>query len=229
MQVSLPVSEAADRLSQLVDLAVVSGRALADLPARLDFRPRWLIGNHGAEIDTGLPPAVPPVEVPHWPPNGDEQLEACCAAWAAALRQEMQAGWPPGVVLEDKKLSLTIHYRQARHLPGIERVLLAAVGRLRPIPRIVPGQFAFNLLGDGAPDKWAAIDRLVSFGRYDGALFIGDEETDERVFRQAPEHWVTIRVGEEAQSAARFALASQFRMTGLLIELLQIWQERVTP
>ena len=37
------------RLTELADVAIISGRALADLEHRLAFRPRVLVGNHGAE------------------------------------------------------------------------------------------------------------------------------------------------------------------------------------
>src|SRR5256885_15297836 len=46
-------------LSRALPVAVVTGRSVADVRARLGFQPRWVIGNHGAEDpDVGPPSAA---------------------------------------------------------------------------------------------------------------------------------------------------------------------------
>ena len=40
-------------------------------------------------------------------------------------------------------------------------------------------------------------------------LFVGDDDTDELVFAQAPGHWVTVRVERERGSQARYFVHHQ--------------------
>lgn len=143
-----------------------------------------------------------------------------CAVWAKALDSSIGSPWPAGIVLENKGLSLTVHYRQAPDRQSAREQVLAAIGPLHPAPRILPGLHACNLLPLDAPDKWHALDRLVRAGGYETALYAGDEETDERVFQQAPDDWVTVRVGQDEGSAARFVLPDQLGITNLLLAIL---------
>ena len=53
-------------------------------------------------------------------------------------------------------------------------------------------------------------------------LFIGDDETDELVFAQAPAHWTTVRVEPDGTSRARFYIDRQSDVSVLLDQLLKL-------
>ena len=92
----------------------------------------------------------------------------------------------------------------------------ALVQTLSPKPRVIGGKCVVNLLPANAADKF---DALLALQRHEGAgnaLFIGDDETDENVFRRALPDWLTIRVGHETPSAAAYCLNSQNEMAPLI-------------
>jgi trehalose 6-phosphate phosphatase len=87
---------------------------------------------------------------------------------------------------------------------------------------VIAGKCVFNLLPDRAPDKGHALQALVEYERCAAAFFIGDDVTDEAAFVDAPPSWVTVRVGESDDSAARFFIADQDSIDRCLETLLAV-------
>ncbi len=193
-------------LTRRLPVAVVTGRGVDDVRTRLPGAPRWVIGNHGAE---GLPGADPARQ---------RAQAATCAAWLAQLAAT-NALSGAGILLEDKRYTLSLHYRLAPDRDAARARLAAALAGLQPRPEIVPGKCVFNLLPAGSHDKFRALCELA-----DGAavFFAGDDDNDEIVFRQAPPGWVTVKVGSAGPSAARFRLAHQEEMADCLDLLLTL-------
>ena len=186
-RMSMAVVRRLSSLTTALPVAVVSGRAVEDLRRRIGFRPRWLIGNHGAEQAT-----VPP----------DESLVRALDPLRQRLAAKAALLDGAGVMVEDKRLSLALHYRCARDP-------LAAAALLEPLlhdpsaaTRVFGGKRVFNVVAAGAPDKGDAMLRLAAEGRRSMAIYIGDDENDEPVFRRAPSHWLTVRVGRDAPASA---------------------------
>lgn len=191
-------------LSQRFPVAVVTGRSIADARPRLGFAPRYLLGNHGAE---GLA----------WRPQspGLDRLRADLAPQAAALQAL-------GVQLEDKGLSLALHYRLARD----RQAALALIAELlRELPEDLAsfgGKCVVNVVLRAAPDKGVAAQALLQHSGCETLLFVGDDVNDEVVFRIAQPHWLTVRIGpERAASGAMFFLAAHSEMASLLEKMLQ--------
>ncbi|MBI3325169.1 MAG: trehalose-phosphatase [Nitrospinae bacterium] len=83
-------------------VAIVSGRALADLRGCVDVEALWLAGNHGMEIEGPGTTYCHP-----WARRLRPQVESL----ARALQRELKA--IPGAWVEDKGLTLTVHTRRA--------------------------------------------------------------------------------------------------------------------
>ena len=185
--------------------AVVSGRARADLRHRLAGIPvRWLIGNHGAE---GL-----------LEPREARRMRGVVRAW----RDDLQARLDPaaGVRIEDKKLSLSVHYRGVPRPAAARRTILAAVSGL-PGVRVVEGKRVVNVVLASAPDKGSALTHLVGVARPERVLFVGDDDTDEDAFgRGLGVPVTTVRVGFRGRSRANFFLIGQDAMDRMLEILL---------
>ena len=176
------------QLTQRLPVAVISGRGAADVRARLPGAPCWVLGNHGAE---GMPA------------DDGRRLaaqEAVCAAWHAQLGG---LATEAGILLEDKRYTLSLHYRQAPDRDAARARLAALAQALRPAPLVEHGKCVLNLLPAGSIDKFAALQALARLHAPDApAFFIGDDENDEKVFRRAPPDWVTVKAGG-GPSAAR--------------------------
>ena len=191
------------RLASRVTTAVISGRSVPDLRARLKFHPDYLIGNHGLEGLTGNAAAL-------------RRAQRLCATW----RQQLESAWgkmpPAGIDVEDKHYSLAIHYRLAPE-PGRARTMVArALALLRPAPQLIPGKMVVNVLPSGAPDKGAALLQLLRRTRAQHALFIGDDDTDEAVFALDDPRIITVRVGRKRSSRAHYYLQGQMEIDAVL-------------
>lgn len=184
--------------------AVLSGRSLADLRPRLAGVPvRWLVGNHGAE--TGAPVGAARDEVARWlPPLG---------AAAAAL---------PGAEVEDKGLSVSVHYRLAAD-PRLARSAILRAARSLPGARVAEGRAVVNVVSSSAPDKGDALAALVRASGARAVLFVGDDETDEDAFGRDPGvPALTARVGRRGRSRARYRLGGRSAVDRLLAELVRL-------
>jgi trehalose 6-phosphate synthase/phosphatase len=129
----------------------------------------------------------------------------------------------PGALIEEKNLSLVWHYRSAD--PEISRVrapelkaelneLVARDGTLQ----VLEGHKVIEIKKSGY-DKGSVVRTLLGRDAYDFLLALGDDRTDEDLFRALPAEAVTIKVGL-APSRAKYNLADQEGVIQLLGRLL---------
>ena len=208
-RVTSAIARALVRLAARAPVAVVTGRAVADVWPRLGFEPAFVVGNHGAED-------------PMFPPT------PAAAAAFDALRQRLTAEAPAlaaaGVAIEDKTFSFALHYRLARDAAQAQQAIDALVAGLDPRFRTFGGKAVLNIVAADAPDKADAMFELVARAHCEAALFVGDDVNDEAVFERAPPSWVTVRVGldERAETHARFFLDGQASLAPMLQRLLTL-------
>jgi trehalose 6-phosphate phosphatase len=187
-------------LAEIYPCVVISGRANSDTRARLDgIGVCGVIGNHGAEARALNGFAL---EVRRW----RRLLEARLSAHR-------------GVTIEDKAYSIAIHYRRSRQKREAREAALEAAASLGAV-RIIGGKQVVNLVPVGAPDKGDALERERERLRCDTAIYVGDDDTDEDVFRlDQPGRLLTIRVGAKQTSRAAYCIRDQ-RQIDVLIRML---------
>jgi len=172
-------------------VAVVSGRAFRDLARLVPGRGIIRVGNHGFELGRAIP--VP------------RRVLSQVAEWEAEVTRRLEG--VPGWHVEHKRSTLSIHYGMGKDWRRVERAV-RAVGRFLPGARLLPGKKVLNVIPASFPTKGDAVRRLLSRLRLDVALFLGDDLTDEDVFRVGEPMVVGVRVGVGA-SLARWRLRSQ--------------------
>ncbi len=87
-----------------------------------------------------------------------------------------------------------------------------------------------NLLPAGAPDKGVALTRLRARERATVALYVGDDVTDEDVFRLGqPGRLLSVRVGRSRRSAASHYLRDQAEIDDLLARLVALRAKEPHP
>jgi len=210
-RIPLAVQRRLRQLAGRVPVAVVSGRAVADVRTRLGFEPWALVGNHGAE-----------------PAEGGAGSAAGAGEALAGVRRALQAAQgalhAAGVQLEDKGLSIALHYRLARDRAAaldLAHGLLATAG---PGIEVQGGKMVVNVTPRGAPDKADAMRELARRCGAKRVFFAGDDLNDEPVFRSAPREWLTVRVGHDRppHTAARFHLDGPGELPWVLDEMLRL-------
>lgn len=196
-----PVEGAIDALRALTlqpgfDVALISGRALADLRQRCPVPGCWYLGGHGNErqapadtIDAGtLPDESALASAPFGAPMTPELRQL-----AEEAKRQM-AAWP-GAVLEVKPASVAIHYRHVPHL-GEPIEAWAAAQVSADSFRVISGKRIVELIPVQARHKGHAVQELRQQLGCDIALYFGDDTTDEDVFRLHDPAIIGVHVGE---------------------------------
>lgn len=181
-RVPLPVALRLQALSRRLPLAIVSGRSVADIRTRIDFEPRFLVGNHGAENP------VAPLQV-----DAVQALDAVRERWRTQAAELSRSG----VSLEDKRHSLALHYRLAPDRELAHRLITALLHGLPSDIRVFGGKMVVNVAAAIAPDKAHAVMALIRHAQVQAAVFVGDDLNDEPVFACAQPNWLTVRVGRD--------------------------------
>ncbi|MGE3263584.1 MAG: trehalose-phosphatase [Bacteriovoracia bacterium] len=198
-----------DQLAHLYPVAVLSGRGVADLTGRLPAGLHSYIGNHGFE---GLLSAQ----------RKYAGAEKICAAWHFVLTGLFSSHGFDDVFLENKRYSLAVHYRNSRQPLRRRRELLAFCSILSPAPRILPGKFVVNLIPPKLPNKGDALKELLRLVKAPKAIYVGDDDTDEDVFRLRLPNVLSVSVGRRKGSNANFYLRDQSETLRLLREILRL-------
>lgn len=193
------------RLSELYPIAVVSGRAQQDVSRLVEeLGVTIVLGNHGDEWGASSHSAA---------------TEQRVAGWRALLEEALSPF--AGVIVEDKRFSLTVHYRLAERRSQAMSVLGALASQLESA-RILGGKEAVNIVPLDAENKGTAVQRIRRMCHCDAAVYVGDDVTDEDVFSLDEPWLLTIRVGQSTTTGARYFLARQDdvdELMGLFIAL----------
>jgi trehalose 6-phosphate phosphatase len=199
------------RLAARAPLGILTGRSVPDARRLLDFTPAWVLGNHGIE---GLPGFEARAEA----------LVRTCAGWHAALAGSARLR-DAGVALEDKRYSLSLHYRNAPDHAAAQQAIDACLATLEPAPRLIPGKCVVNVLPQDAIDKGHALAALLDLTGAAGAVYAGDDATDEHVFDLPRERVLGIRVGHQPQSNATLYVEHAGEMLPLLEMIEHAWPD----
>jgi trehalose 6-phosphate phosphatase len=168
---------ALERLRALpgVEAAVVSGRGLADVRERADLGPIAYAGNHGMEIEGPGIHRIHPEAAAARP-----QLGRAAARISGALAELT------GTFVEDKELTLSIHFRQAPEREAeVRRIVDGAVSGEEGL-RVTAGKMVLEVRPRVDWHKGRAVEFLLEqLAPPPGApvLYLGDDATDEDAFR----------------------------------------------
>jgi len=197
-------------LSEHARVAIVTGRSVEDICTRLDFLPDYVVGNHGIE------------GVPGWEGRA-ESYRQLCQRWEQDLTAALQdhANFEQGIWVENKTYSLSVHYRMARERTQAEDRLVQLFATRMPDAHVMKGKCVFNLLPPEAPNKGSALVHLLNISGAPSVLYVGDDVTDEDVFRLRRDDVLTVRVERAADSAAEFFLHHRLDMVQLLDVLIE--------
>ena len=114
-----------------------------------------------------------------------------------------------GVDVEDKGLSMALHYRQSPQPDSARDLIGELTAQLPASLQVFAGKMVVNAMAARAPDKADAVRRLQVRCGAAHVFYAGDDINDEPVFEAAAPRWLTLRIGrDERASRARFFLDS---------------------
>jgi trehalose-phosphatase len=199
-----------------MNIAVVSGRELDDIKKKIALGNIIYVGNHGFEISG---------------PDVDFILPAAKKAekWLKVVKEKLreQLTGFKGVIIEDKKFSLSVHYRMAGRMKTAQIVeiissVTAPYLRKHKI-RLTKGKKVREIRPPVNWNKGRAVEKILKLGRKRTGrkripLCIGDDRTDEDIFRLLKNRGYTVKVVKKPDktSSAEYYL----RNTGEVKEFL---------
>lgn len=176
-------------------VALVSGRMISDMQGRIDLPKLAMAGLHGLERRDS---------------DGRLWIHAAPPATKSAIKDALASlmARHPGLLLEDKGLTLALHYRLAPRMAGTVHRLMArfanAPGQALELQR---GKCVVEIKPAGIDKGTAVFEYLAEFpfkGRH--PVFIGDDANDERGLAAVNQvNGISIKVGKGV-SCARFRL-----------------------
>jgi trehalose 6-phosphate phosphatase len=166
-------------LTRTVDLvAAVTGRSAADAAVMVDVPEMLIVGNHGLEWMERGDRGVHPVALETSP-----RLETALAEIAsrAAANDRLR-----GVIVENKQLSGSVHYRLTDDPDYSHDVLLewARELGLSHNLRVTEGRMVIELRPPIDVNKGAALRRIIEERSLMSMVFFGDDVTDMDGFRE---------------------------------------------
>lgn len=193
--------EAVEALSNRFPLAVVSGRSLADIKARVGIESIVYAGNHGLEISS-----------PHFSmtydigPGPRAALEGLRPG-LLALQERFS-----GLIVEDKALTLTVHYRllDPRNFTQFKEAFDRAIGAAihGGHVKLTNSRKAFEIRADVEWDKGKALEWIMDRPLFRGTapLYMGDDDTDTDAYRSMSPEGISVNVGRAVDEAGYFLM-----------------------
>lgn len=198
-----------------VDIVIISGRDRAFLDRHFGHLPIQLVAEHGVWIKKSNS---------KWKMSQNLQKD-----WMESIRPIIEnfVDRTPGSFLEEKEYSLVWHYRKVA--PGLRDI------RSNELSNVLRGLLANSNIAvmqgnkvlevkSGSINKGNAANAFLT-RPYDFIFTIGDDWTDEFMFRQVPEHAVSVKVGT-TETDAKYYVENQSSVNELLKSFVSA-QEKV--
>jgi trehalose-phosphatase len=207
-----------ERLGHAITVAVISGRGVDDVRARVGLDDLYYAGSHGFELSG---------------PNGWRHRHEAGEPFVADLDRaeaELRDGLAgvPGAYIERKRYAVAVHDRRVADadLPRIPPVVQAVAARY-PSLRQTGGKRLHELRPDIDWDKGSAALWLAETLGLSGAgalvVYVGDDLTDEDAFRALSRAGIGLGVvadEEDRPTAGAYALRGPAEVTVLLDRVL---------
>lgn len=198
-------------LARRYPVGVISGRSFTKLRRVMGEVVPHLVGSHGVEF---LRPAPATAAV-----------ERDVRRWERQVRSALDG--VPGIHLEHKGSTFTLHYARAAARARAGRAVHRAAAALRDV-RLVPGKWVLNVLPARFPTKGDAVRKLAGRLGCRRVLFVGDDVTDEDVFALPRRLVFGVHVGD-GPSRAAWRLPARRDVDALLRALLALRPAPTTP
>jgi len=188
------------RLSRSAFICIVSGRSLADIRKMASIKDIAYIGNHGLEIS---------FRGRRWTHPEAKRIKPVIKNVLERIRRKT-GDWP-GLLVEDKGLTGSVHYRRlAAPLPQKLRNIIEQEVRSRGRElKLTEGKKVLEIRPNIDWDKGKGV---LELGRWRNVkrpalrIYIGDDQTDEDAFRALGRDDLTILVGKRRDTLARSRL-----------------------
>jgi len=199
-----------------IKLAIISGRSLIDIESKVGLSNIIYSGNHGLEI------SGPKIKFKMFVPKESRKT---IEEISRQLKKEFSS--INGVIIEDKGFGVALHFRQVykRQIPAVKAIFNKITGPYLSGNKIMikPGKMVFDVRPAISWDKGKAVSMLLKLKkRLWGKktilpVYIGDDITDEDAFSALKSKGITVFVGKNKKTNAKYYLNN----TGEVLKFLR--------
>jgi trehalose-phosphatase len=203
-----------------IALAIISGRSLEDLKQKIGVPGLIYVGNHGLEIENPAGQYRKKLS----PPRENEMRQ---------MKRNLQDSFSniTGILLEDKGPILAIHYRNVlpRHFDSIRSTIEKELQSLEDRWEIASGKMVYEIRPKVDFNKGQAVQGILRSSPLPGVLpiYLGDDRTDEDVFRAIKGLGINVFIGPEGvTSDADYYLNNPSQVHEFLLRLKELMKDR---
>ncbi|MDD5355407.1 MAG: trehalose-phosphatase [Candidatus Omnitrophica bacterium] len=206
-------------------IAVISGRSLRDIKKKVGLKKIIFVGNHGLEIEGR--------KIKH--------VNMLSLRYRSLLRKikrdlEKNLACVKGVILEDKGLSFTVHYRlvESGDIPKVKSIFKEATELLSLKNKIKAktGKMIFEVSPPLEWNKGKAALWLLARHKFSSKekmilpIYIGDDRTDEDAFKVLNRNGITVFVGNPRSSHAEYYLKDTKEVNRFIKKTIDLLAEK---
>ena len=194
---SQEMREVITKLSKKYTTAIVSGRMREDVENLVGIKGLFYAGSHGFDI---VGPNFTLVQ-----PEAKELIPLVDKVTKYFYEQ---LGNVPGLLVEEKKFSVAVHYRLVDEKKHFEQIKKCVTEKVKSLPqlRLMHGKKVFEILPSIDWDKGKAVRWIMKAFNLDWdevvAVYIGDDTTDEDAFRMVATRGVGVLVASKLKSSS---------------------------
>lgn len=202
-------------------LVIISGRSLSNIKKMVGIKNIIYVGNHGLEFGDLHTAFRFPIS---------SRYKIILKQIKNNLINELAT--IKGVLIEDKKLSLCLHYRSVnkKNISIIKAVFnrVVAIYKVQQELRVLVGKEVLEISPTIVWDKGKIVSLILVLlrviFRYDRIipLYIGDDVTDENAFSILKNRGITIFVGKPKQTRAKYYLKNTQEVKELLKKISMV-------
>lgn len=194
-------------------LSVLSGRKLSDIRKRIGIPGIYYGGNHGIDI------AGPGMRYTHPKASSTRPIILKIKHLLKKEIEDIKGAW-----LEDKKFTLTLHFRavKKKDISNVKKAFYKIAKRFleEKSLTVIKGKKVLELKPDSSWDKGkAALLIMKAIKEKCFPVYIGDDQTDETAFKALSEKGITIRIGKSRKTSAEYYLKGYREVLRLLNEI----------
>jgi trehalose 6-phosphate phosphatase len=180
---SSSVRKVLQRLSGLpqVTLAIISGRSLNEITKQVNLNNINYVGNHGLEMKVGSHQEKTPT---------GQKIRKKIASFCQKIKRRTQRF--SGVMVENKGLTASIHYRLAKKdcVPELKRIVSSVLLPCKGAYELREGKKVLEIRPKVKRNKGWAVNKIIHLYSFKNKLsslylYFGDDSTDEDAFQLA--------------------------------------------
>lgn len=208
-------------LARHFKVVIISGRSLSDVKRLVKLKSVYYVGNHGLEISGPKLKLV-------------KHEAKCVRPVIAEICGKLQKGLKiDGVIIEDKELTASIHYRtvKQKQIMNLKKIFGEIVKpyATSEVIKVTHGKKVFEIKPNVEWDKGKAVLWIIGVIDPKGKLtpiYLGDDRTDEDAFLALKNWGITVLVSEKPKkSHAKLFLRNMKEVKIFLMSLLKMKDE----